>query len=416
MNQRHRRSLASAVVCSFFVAHASSNWNATIEPPRDAARQTARDESRSFAALLAALRAYEASLPDMAWEQTVQHIPKRDETQPERQTDTWSADMAFARDGRWRSTVRYRAQRDACYFDGNWIYARGVDANTRIVRAHETEAHQYLLSPLMLVTGGRDYGGVSPYLRMLSDELAGLQEVEVDDSADPFVRVVGSRQRGNKWEQLEVTLDAERGFMPTLVLVTDEESGVVRNEYRVSAAERVGPVWIPSEGTRKATTLQATKHLHALSTNAAEGAKVKKAFDAWRAANKLDLTKRADRARVRQKTASLAGGPLFEGEPLAGYDRVTLRAWNFRVLDDALAAELLKPPFDEGDKVFDSRTREICYWRGGKLVKEDGTPVALDAAAAAKPAASDPNPASPPPQQPPDATPAPKPQAENAKP
>jgi hypothetical protein len=88
------------------------------------------------------------------------------------------------------------------------------------------------------------------------------------------------------------------------------------------------------------------------------------------------------------------------------------------VLDDALAAELLRPPFDEGDKVFDSRTREICYWRGGKLVKEDGTPVVLDAAAAAKPAASEPKPASPspPPQQPPEATPAPKPQAENAKP
>ncbi|MCX5650882.1 MAG: hypothetical protein NTU45_05765 [Planctomycetota bacterium] len=66
--------------------------------------------------------------------------------------------------------------------------------------------------------------------------------------------------------------------------------------------------------------------------------------------------------------------------------------------------------------MFDSRTREICYWRGGKLVKEDGTPVVLDAAA--KPAASEPKPASPspPPQQPPEPTPAPKPQAENAKP
>jgi hypothetical protein len=66
--------------------------------------------------------------------------------------------------------------------------------------------------------------------------------------------------------------------------------------------------------------------------------------------------------------------------------------------------------------VFDSRTREICYWRGGKLVKEDGTPVVLDAAAAAKPAASEPKPTSPSPQQPQEATPAPEPSAENAKP
>jgi hypothetical protein len=233
-----------------------------------------------------------------------------------------------------------------------------------------------------------------------------------------LVRIIGSHKPGDKWQQLEVTLDAERGFMPTSIVEIDEMSGVVREEFRVTAAERVGQAWIPSEGTRKSTTLKATKYLNALSTNTEEAAKLTEVYDAWRAASKLDPTKRADRVRLREKMASLVGGPLFEGVPLAGYGRDTLRAWNFRVLDDALAAELLKPPFDEGDKVFDSRTREICYWRGGKLVKEDGTPVVLDAAAAAKPAASEPKPASPspPPQQPPEATPAPKPQAENAKP
>jgi hypothetical protein len=335
----------------------------------------------------------------------MQQIPHESKTRPDegdpnsqQKVATWNAEMAFARHGRWCATVRYGSQRDSIYFDGNWIYARGVGADTRIIRAHETEAHQYLLSPLMLVTGGQYTGGVSPFLRTLSEKLAGLEEIEVDDSAKPLIRIIGSHKPGDKWQRLEVTLDAERGFMPTLIVEIDEMSGVVREEFRVTAAERVGQAWMPSEGTRKSTTLKATSRLQALSTNTEEAAKSREAFDAWSAASKLDLTKRADRARLREKMVSLAGGPLFEGVPLAGYGRITLRAWNFRVLDDALAAELLRPPFDEGDKVFDARTRETCFWRGGKLVKEDGTPVVLDVAAK-KPAA-----------------PAPKPPTENAKP
>ena len=422
---RSRSGVVSVVTCVLLVVPAASDREATADPPGDAVRPTEIAAPTSIAALRAALEAYEASLPDMAWQQTMQQIPDKSNTRPdesdpnpERKVATWHAEMAFARHGRWCATVRRGSQRDSYYFDGNWIYARGVDANTRVVRAHETEAHQYLLSPLMLVTGGQYAGGVSPFLRMLSEKLAGLEEIEVDDSANPLVRIIGSHKPGDKWQQLEVTLDAERGFMPTSIVEIDEMSGVVREEFRVTAAERVGQAWIPSEGTRKSTTLKATKYLNALSTNTEEAAKLTEVYDAWRAASKLDPTKRADRVRLREKMASLVGGPLFEGVPVAGYGRDTLRAWNFRVLDDALAAELLKPPFDEGDKVFDSRTREICYWRGGKLVKEDGTPVVLDAAAAAKPAASEPKPASPspPPQPPPEATPAPKPQAENAKP
>jgi len=415
----------SVITCVLLAVQPASNREATADPPGDAVRPTETAAPTSIAALRAALEAYEASLPDIAWQQTMQQIPDEGQTRPdesdpkpERKVATWQAEMAFARHGRWCATVRWGSQRDSYYFDGNWIYARGVGANTRIIRAHETEPHQYLLSPLMLVTGGQYGRGVSPFLRMLSEKLAGLEEIEVDDSANPLVRIIGSHKPGDKWQRLEVTLDAERGFMPTSIVEIDEMSGVVREEFRVTAAERVGQAWIPSEGIRKSTTLKATKYLDALSTNTEEAAKLTKVYDAWRSANKLDPTKRADRARLREKMASLAGGPLFEGVPVAGYGRDTLRAWNFRVLDDALAAELLKPPFDEGDKVFDSRTRETCYWRGGKLVKEDGTPVVLDAAAAAKPAASEPKPASPspPPQQPPEATPAPEPQAGNAKP
>jgi len=422
---RSRSGVVSVVTCVLLVVPAASDREATADPPGDAVRPTEIAAPTSIAALRAALEAYEASLPDMAWQQTMQQIPDESQTRPddsdpkpERKVATWHAEMAFARHGRWCATVRWGSQRDSYYFDGNWIYARGVDANTRVVRAHETEAHQYLLSPLMLVTGGQYAGGVSPFLRMLSEKLAGLEEIEVDDSAKPLIRIIGSHKPGDKWQQLEVTLDAERGFMPTSIVEIDEMSGVVREEFRVTAAERVGQAWIPSEGTRKSTTLKATKYLRALSTNTEEAARVSEAFESWRVASKLDLAKRADRARARRKMESLAGGPPFEGEPVAGYGRDTLRAWNFRVLDDALAAELMKPPFDEGDKVLDSRTREICYWRGGKLVKEDGTPVVLDAAAAAKPAASEPKPSSPspPPQQPPEVTPAPKPQAENAKP
>jgi len=415
----------SVITCVLLAVQPASNREATADPPGDAVRPTETAAPTSIAALRAALEAYEASLPDIAWQQTMQQIPDEGQTRPdesdpkpERKVATWQAEMAFARHGRWCATVRWGSQRDSYYFDGNWIYARGVGANTRIIRAHETEPHQYLLSPLMLVTGGQYGRGVSPFLRMLSEKLAGLEEIEVDDSANPLVRIIGSHKPGDKWQRLEVTLDAERGFMPTSIVEIDEMSGVVREEFRVTAAERVGQAWIPSEGIRKSTTLKATKYLDALSTNTEEAAKLTKVYDAWRSANKLDPTKRADRARLREKMASLAGGPLFEGVPVAGYGRDTLRAWNFRVLDDALAAELLKPPFDEGDKVFDSRTRETCYWRGGKLVKEDGTPVVLDAAAAAKPAASEPKPASPspPPQQPPEATPAPEPQVGNAKP
>jgi hypothetical protein len=221
--------------------------------------------------------------------------------------------------------------------------------------------------------------------------------------------------RGDKWVRIEATLDAERGYMPTSVVVVDELSGVVRQEYRVTSAERIGEIWIPTEGTRWVFTLEPTEFALALATTP-EGAQLEKDLEAWKQSSGLDLGKRADRRRLAAKLTQLAGGPVLKGKPTGSIERETFRAWNFRVLDDALAAELLKPPFDEGDKVFDSRMREICYWRGGKLVKEDGTPVALDAAAAAKPAASDPNPASPPPQQPPEVTPAPKPQAENAKP
>lgn len=351
-----------------------------------ACRDEGQEESRvrsierpGFEALIAALRVYEAGIPSMAWEQSMQQFSRVDGSRA-RAVTTWSADLTFARDGRWRSVVRQAAECDSLYFDRSWVYARGSKASARVVRAHQTEAHQYLLTPLMLITGGRDAGGVSPYIHMLSDDLAKLQEVEVDDSAAPLIRLSGSRCRGDKWERLEVTLDSERGYMPTTVVVIDEMWDVVRNEYRVSAAERVGESWIPREGTRQSTTLQPTERALALAASP-EGAKFQADLEVWQKASAIDLGKRSDRKRFADKMIKLGGGVLFAGKPVGGVELEQLRAWNFRVLDDALTAELLQPPFDEGDKVYDSRVQKTYFWRGGKLVTEDGAPAGSERAA-----------------------------------
>jgi len=420
-----RSGLAAVLIGLSTLLLATASFDPALATIQDEALEPAQKESgaaRTFEASLAALHAYEASLPSLAWHQTMQQFPVR-EGRSERKVATWNAELAFSRDGRWQAVVEQSAQRDVCYFDGNWIHARSAGENSRVIRAHQTtEVHHYLLTPHMFVTGGRFHGGTSPFLHMLSDDLEGLQETEVDDSGvdhggSRVIRLSGSRMRGDKWVRIEATLDVERGYMPTSVVVVDELSGVVRQEYRVTSAERIGEIWIPTEGTRWVFTLEPTEFALALATTP-EGAQLEKDLEAWKQSIGLDLGKRADRRRLAAKLTQLAGGSVFKGKPTGGIEHETFRAWNFRVLDDALAAELLKPPFDEGDKVFDSRTREICYWRGGKLVKEDGTPVVLDAAAAAKPAVSEPKPASPssPTQQPPEATPAPKPQAENAKP
>ena len=74
---RSRSGVVSVVTCVLLVVPAASDREATADPPGDAVRPTETAAPTSIAALRAALEAYEASLPDMAWQQTMQQMQQR---------------------------------------------------------------------------------------------------------------------------------------------------------------------------------------------------------------------------------------------------------------------------------------------------------------------------------------------------
>lgn len=395
-------------------AHAQESLAPASRPPA-ADTEASRVGELQFEAVLAALRAYEESVPSLVWEQSTAIVRATDSGNRMRTT----AEFVMARDGRW--AMRFRPNEDApserSFFDGSIVYRKQLGSSDGAIVAVGIEWWGAVINPIMIAIDAPERRLASPRMTRRSDTIAALQEVEVDSSADPLIRITGSMEDGGEWKTIEMTLDRSRGFMPVSVIDRSDRTGEMTSRLIATNAEEVGGVWIPSEGRRQGWSTQSMGLRETLGEEEYERRSSR--YEAALAQAGLDLSKRADRARARALQKQIYGSLPFGPQPLGGGEW-QLRAWNVRVLDDALAAELLKPPFDEGDKVFDSRTREICYWRGGKLVKEDGTPVVLDAAAAAKPAASEPKPASPSPspspQQPPEATPAPKPQAGNAKP
>lgn len=367
----------------------------------------------SVEAVIAAVEAYEARIPSLAWEQVAMLYPS--DATGGKPPVSWRMSYAVVRDGRWSLSVQTPLMNERQSFRDGIVATKAFGSAFGRLREPSIEVHGGVISPWMLLAGAPTRLLPSPQMLRLSECLSSLKETEVDFSSAPLLLVRGYKldsRVSNGWTQTEVVIDASKGYMPARITTRLEQTGEVLHELITTESVEVGGVWIPSEGRRRVGAEGTAAEADQGSDEARAQRRARCA--ALIASAGLDLTKHADRQKRYEILRSVYGAPpqtVQVDPPDRGQH---LRAWNFRVLDDALATELLKPPFDEGDKVLDARTRETCFWRGGKLVKEDGTPVVLNAAAA-KPAALESKPSSPP-SKAPDTTPAPMPPAENAKP
>ena len=299
----------------------------TALPPATGAERSTVEEVH-FEAVLAALRANEESVPSLAWEQSTAVVRA---SHPGNKMRT-SAEFVMARDGRW--AMRFQPTEDApaerSYFDGSIVYTKQLGTTSGVIRAVGIEWWGAVVNPIMIAIDTPERRLASPRMTRRSDMIAALQEVEVNSSADPLIRITGSMNDGGEWKSIEITLDRSKGFMPVSVIDTSDRMGEVTSRLIATNAEEVGGVWIPSEGRRQGWSTQSTGVREALGEEEYERRSSR--YEAAVVQAELDLSKRADRARARALQKQIYGSLPLGPQPLGGGEW-QLRAWNFRVLD-----------------------------------------------------------------------------------
>ena len=322
-------------------------------------------------ATLAALRVYESSLDGLAWEQsiTVQPLPRGS-------GDSFvgfKSRFVVVPDGRWslhsrkyhKDGERRVEVLEQFLFDGTRILAASPVMKSGVIRGRDgAELHESLLSPLMLIKSSSTERVISPATHRLSDKLAQLKDIAVDEKAAPLVRLSGLSLRGDKWDRLEVDLDPARGFMPTRITRTLELFDLPREELKVLSAENIGGTWVPTAGTRIVYGLDVTDEIMALSEEQQEVQKQE--LDRRMAAEGLRMEAHRDQRRIGAIMVSIAKCPILKTHPLGGSSDI-LRAWNIRKVTLTEADAALEQPFHEGDRVVDSRTGEQFVFRLGTL-------------------------------------------------
>lgn len=377
--------LAALVILQCLGQVAPSGAATSTPPPVPVSSPVATSETpasaeQRFVAIVAALRAYEASLTGLAWDQevTVEPLPGG----RGKRFVAFKSSFVVVPDGRWSILSRRIHFEDGkpvntderLMFDGTRVLAATPKTHSGLIRGHDgVELHESLLSPLMLVGGSHVERVASPWMNRLSDKLAGLSDTAVDESAAPMLRLSGSRFQGGKWERVEVTLDAERGFMPTRYARTLELYNILREEIKSTGFEQVGSVWVPNAGTRVIYGLQPTEEAASMPPELQEELEQRCAERI--AAAGLNHEKYADRLKIGEVMRSTFQIDVIRAEPLGG-GRDKLRAWNLRAVSAEDADKTLVAPFSEGDQVADARTGSKFIIKDGKLVpvesKEDG--------------------------------------------
>lgn len=352
-------------------------------PPRQPEPSVAADVAdapakRRFEALLAALRAYEGAVRGLAWDQEVDLDPLPHGSG--RRTLGWQTSFVVAPDGRWSiwskraaaSGERGSRVEERFMFDGKSVLASSPTTKSGVIRGHDDiELHESLLSPIMLIGGSGAERVASPLMHRLSDTLAELQDVAVDESAAPLIRLSGSRQSGGKWERVEVSLDSDRGFMPVQYRRSLEIFNAVREEMITTEAELVGKAWVPTAGTRVVYGLQPSDAMGALTPE--QRADLGKQYRDRVAAANLSPERFSDRSKMGQIMRSVFKFDSMTSVPLGG-NKHLLRARNIRIVTAEEASKALMSPFEEGYTVTDSRTGSTYRFLDGKLVPTGAPP------------------------------------------
>lgn len=329
--------------------------------------------SKELEALIAAVRAHEAKIPGLAWDQevSVESVPRAGKNG----VLCFKTRFVVAPDGRWsidsqRSVVEGEKTTwvsETLLFDGKQVLASNKQTRgSGLIRGQDTtELHESLISPLMLLAGSNAQRVSSPIMHRLSDVISALSDVELDDRALPLLRLEGSRPSNGKWERVAVTFDVERDFLPLKISRTLEVLDVVKEELEITAAEEVEGVWIPTAGRRVLFAAEPTDDYIALTQERrdvldAQCAKLSKDEN-------LDLSKFEGRKRYAEICRTTYGVPLFKQKLLGGGAHI-LRARNLEFVTTANAASLLAHPFKEGDLVTDVRSRTQFRFKDGDLV------------------------------------------------
>jgi hypothetical protein len=288
-----------------------------------------------FAAALVALRVYEASLTGLAWEQTVTEQPIPQSSGP--RFIGFKSRFVVVPDGRWSLHSQQCLKPDGqlegekraevvkqLLYDGTRILEATPATKSGVIRDREgAELHEGLLSPLMLVKGGSRERVMTPTAHCLSDKLARLLEVAIDDSVAPLIRLSGSHFAGDKWERVEVDIDPARGFMPIRMTRTFELFGLLREELTVLSAENIDETWVPTAGIRTVFGLDVPPEMQALSeeTQVAQQEEV----DRRVAAEGLVMESHRDRLRIGAIMQATAKNPILQTHPLGSGSQI-LRA------------------------------------------------------------------------------------------
>ena len=351
--------------------------------------------SERFRAYLMVLKSYETSVSSRAWkwDQEVTFVYPRES---ERRTARFFGnEFVVAPDGRW-SIAGWRAVRsetgrrnfleERFYFDGECVFASNVKARSGIVRGHDSDLNEGLLSPLMLVGGAGSEHVTNPWMIRLSQILERLSELSVDESRFPLVRLGGYHLARDKWVRLEVTLNVDQGGMPVHIVEKFDFYDVISQELETVEALEVDGVWMPISGKRVLNSLEQPSSMADMSQEQQqEGTNevMARARDAGLSVSGADLAasirtleKHADRVKMRKivddvyrdifgETLVFYGAPL--GDFYARLQVTELQTVPLEELEEAFAK-----PFDEGFEVFDQRTGKSYQVSEGELIPLDG--------------------------------------------
>jgi hypothetical protein len=344
-------------------AQRCSESSSPPEAPNGEGAVASAEESR-FAAYLAALEAYDRSIPSLHWRQSVRIEPA--EGPP---IDLWKGEVAVLDDGRWMvrgehfsetgEDGKQEAVKSRYLYDGTRLASYNISARRGLLRGEErSDPLSTSLTPLMLIGRTLDFGAAGSQCTRLPDLLKRLVDRNVDDSALPLVVLSGSVKLSGKWFRLSVTLDTSRGAMPVKLLREDEAYGVVKEEIRVTNALEVQGVWIPLTGWRELCALQPASEEVVRALQDPEVAKK---------AQGLNLDQRQDRLAGQRLVRDVAGPEPFQRVPLGG-GRHVIRVSDPVVVDtDAQRIALLALPFEEGAQVLDVGTGKMLRFTEGRL-------------------------------------------------